>query len=171
MTELLSASSLDMPRILSLFLSNYFLIFIFNLSLYPLYFYLLRISLYICFLNYSLRIFIPLRGQSSRTHERSFVLRVPDAFRTCIPISGAYIKESFMTRYARAGAAKKAAGCGEEARGASLSYLEPFPVNLGPPLSVYIVVVCYAHSSPAPSRRTSATRMHSRTRVHARATL
>lgn len=76
-----------------------------------------------------------------------------------------------MTRYARAGAAKKAAGCGEEARGASLSYLEPFPVDLGPPLSVYIVVVCYAYSSPAPSQRTSATRMHSRTRVHARATL
>lgn len=55
--------------------------------------------------------------------------------RTCVPISGAYIKEPFITRYARAGAAKKAAGCGEEARGASLSYLEPFPVNLGPPLS------------------------------------
>lgn len=56
--------------------------------------------------------------------------------RTCVPISGAYIKEPFITRYARAGAAKKAAGCGEGARGASLSYLEPFPVNLGPALSL-----------------------------------
>lgn len=45
------------------------------------------------------------------------------------------IKKPFIT-CTRAGAAKKAAGCGGEARGASLSYLEPFPVNLGPPFVV-----------------------------------
>lgn len=78
------------------------------------------------------------------------VLRIAGSrcVRTCVPISGAYIKEPFITRYARAGAAKKAAGCGEEARGASLSYLEPFPVNLGPPLSLQWWY--YAHSSPHP---------------------
>jgi len=47
------------------------------------------------------------------------------------------IKKPFIT-CTRAGAAKKAAGCGGEARGASLSYLEPFPVNLGPPFVVVL---------------------------------
>lgn len=47
------------------------------------------------------------------------------------------IKKPFIT-CTRAGAAKKAAGCGGEARGVSLSYLEPFPVNLGPPFVVVL---------------------------------
>lgn len=47
------------------------------------------------------------------------------------------IKKPFIT-CTRAGAAKKAAGCGGEAKGASLSYLEPFPVNLGPPFVVVL---------------------------------
>lgn len=47
------------------------------------------------------------------------------------------IKKPFIT-CTWAGAAKKAAGCGGEARGASLSYLEPFPVNLGPPFVVVL---------------------------------
>lgn len=47
------------------------------------------------------------------------------------------IKKPFIT-CTRAGAAKKAAGCGGEVRGVSLSYLEPFPVNLGPPFVVVL---------------------------------
>lgn len=58
----------------------------------------------------------------------------PGCVRTC-PCKWR-IKKPFITRM-RAGAAKKAAGCG--ARRASLSYLEPFPVNLGP---AFAVVLC-----------------------------
>jgi len=61
------------------------------------------------------------------------------------------IKKPFITR-ARAGAAKKAPPDAVRGRGgASLSYLEPFPVNLGPP---FVVVVTH-------------TRVHALARTHA----
>lgn len=106
--------------------------------------------------------FIPLREQSSGTHA-SEVLADSWRVRTCVPISGAYIKEPFITRYARAGAAKKAAGCGEGARGASLSYLEPFPVNLGPALSLVVVLRTLVSTPSQPSQSNALT--HTRARA------
>lgn len=107
--------------------------------------------------SYNSAIVEPSPGPQGRSHaaRRKFprVMNRRRSVRSYLSLRKWRIKKPFITRTrARAGAAKKAAGCGEGARGASLSYLEPFPVNLGPPF----VVVALVH--------TLAARMHSRVR-------
>lgn len=104
----------------------------------PIYFYFFSFDSHLAiFISFASLIMFPSHKDGRILRRKSYALNAMN--RTCP--SKWRIKKPFIT-CTRAGAAKKAAGCGGEVRGVSLSYLEPFPVNLGPPFVVVVLRTC-----------------------------